>query len=159
MFDFDGVLSDGRVITLSDGDQLRSTNVKDGYALQLALKKGLRVVVLSGGYSESMKKRYATFEGMEILLGVSNKIQRFREYLAANNISAEEVLYMGDDIPDYEVMSEVGLSACPADAAVEIKNMADYISFAGGGQGCVRDVIEQVLRAQDKWFNEGCFHW
>lgn len=159
IFDFDGVLSDGKIWVGSDGDQIRNTNVKDGYAIQYALKHGYRVCVISGGYSEGMKKRYNIFEEMDIFLKVSDKVKVYNEYLETNYIKSEEVLFMGDDIPDYEVMKLVGVKACPHDAAIEIQSISDYISAYKGGDGCVRDVIEHTMRLQGKWFQNGAGIW
>jgi 3-deoxy-D-manno-octulosonate 8-phosphate phosphatase (KDO 8-P phosphatase) len=151
IFDFDGVLSDGKIWVLPDGEQMRATNVKDGYAMQYALRKGYRIAIISGGIAESMRLRYQSFTGIEIFLKVHDKVACFQSYKEKHNIIPEEVLYMGDDIPDYELMIICGLKCCPADACTEIKEIAEYISFANGGYGCVRDVIEQTLRAQNKW--------
>jgi 3-deoxy-D-manno-octulosonate 8-phosphate phosphatase, YrbI family len=159
IFDFDGVLSDGKVYTMPDGDQVRATDVKDGYALHYAMQTGYRVAIISGGNSETMRMRFQTFPTMEIFLKVSDKIEVFNQYLAKHNITAEEVLYMGDDIPDYQVMQMAGIKCCPADAVEEIKAMVDYISHRPGGNGCVRDVIEQTLKAQGKWFGKDAHIW
>lgn len=159
IFDFDGVLSDGKIYVMPDGDQVRATDVKDGYALQYALRKGYRVAVISGGYSETMKLRYKSFPGMEIFLKVSDKVQVFEEYLKHYSLSPSEVMFMGDDIPDYQVMMRSGLKCCPADAAHEIRHIADYVSNCQGGRGCVRDIIEQVLTAQGKWFEDDACLW
>ena len=159
IFDFDGVLSDGRVLVTSNGDQLRVTNAKDGYAMQYAIKQGYKICIISGGYSETMRARFSGFPTMDIFLKVADKTKVFTEYLEKHNIKQEEVAYMGDDIPDYEVMQLAGLKVCPADAVVEIQNTSHYISHCKGGDGCVRDIIEQTLRAQDKWFKEGACIW
>lgn len=159
IFDFDGVLSDGKMYVMGDGEQVRATNTKDGYALQYALRKGYHVAIISGGYAESMKLRYKNFPGMDIFLAVKNKIKQFREYLAMHDLQPENVLVMGDDIPDYQMMMMAGVKCCPADAAEEIKQIADYISFQNGGCGCVRDVIEQTLRLQGHWFEEDACIW
>ncbi|MBO6051228.1 MAG: HAD hydrolase family protein [Bacteroidales bacterium] len=159
IFDFDGVLSDGKIWVLPDGDQLRATGVKDGYALQYALRKGYRVAVISGGYSESMRLRYKNFPGMEIFLQVRNKVKVYNEYLDKYGLSREEVMMMGDDIPDYEIMQLSGLKCCPADAAEEIKAIADYVSVKKGGEGAARDVIEQTLKAQGRWFEKDACIW
>ncbi len=159
IFDFDGVLSDGKIWVLPDGDQLRATGVKDGYALQYALRKGYRVAVISGGYSESMRLRYKNFSGMEIFLQVRNKVKVYNEYLDKYGLSREEVMMMGDDIPDYEIMQLSGLKCCPADAAEEIKAIADYVSVKKGGDGAARDVIEQTLKAQGRWFEKDACIW
>ena len=159
IFDYDGVLTDGSVITTNEGDAYRISNVKDGYALQLATKKGYRVAIISGARSESMMHRLKALQISDIFLGVEKKILIYREYLQVNNLKPEQVLYMGDDIPDYEVMLEAGISACPADAAEEIKSVAKYISHFNGGKGCVRDVIEQVMKVQGKWMTDDACHW
>ncbi|MCR5189828.1 MAG: HAD hydrolase family protein [Bacteroidales bacterium] len=159
IFDFDGVLSNGKVWVLPDGDQIRATDVKDGYAIHYALKCGYNVCIISGGYSESMRKRYDLFPGMDIFLKVADKMQCLQEYMQRKNLRKEQILCMGDDIPDYQILQACGLKCCPNDAAVEIQGIADYISPFKGGEGCVRDVIEQTLRCQDKWFKEGCHIW
>jgi len=160
VFDFDGVLSNGKIMVAPDGDQLRITDVKDGYAMQYALRKGYRICIISGGYSESMRLRYLNFlPQVDVYLKVSDKTKVFTEYIAKHNIKPEHVAYMGDDIPDYEVMQMAGLKTCPSDAAVEIQETSDYISHCKGGDGCVRDIIEQTLRLQDNWFKEDAFVW
>jgi 3-deoxy-D-manno-octulosonate 8-phosphate phosphatase (KDO 8-P phosphatase) len=159
IFDYDGVLSDGSIITLDDGEAYRTTNVKDGYALQLAVKKGYRVAVISGAKADCMLNRLRSLQIRDIFLGVENKLVLFSSYLADNGLKAEQVLFMGDDIPDYEVMLNAGISTCPADAVEEIRKVANYISHAPGGKGCVRDVIEQVLKIQGKWMNDDGYHW
>ena len=159
VFDFDGVLSDGRIYVTADGEQVRATNAKDGYALQYALKKGYKVVVISGGYAESMRLRYKNFPGMEIHLAVKDKVEVFKEYLKVNNLKPEETLVMGDDIPDYPMMELAGVKCCPSDAVAEIQQFADYISIKGGGDGAVRDVIEQTLRLHGKWFESDAHIW
>ncbi len=159
IFDFDGVLTDGKVIVVNENEQLRSANVKDGYALQYAVKKGYRICVISGGKSVSMSYRLANLGIKDFFLGVEKKYEVFYKYLTDNKLDKTEVLYMGDDIPDYEIMKEVGLACCPADAAIEIKSIADYISDLKGGEGCVRDIIEQVMRLHDNWFSDDAFHW
>ena len=159
VFDYDGVLTDGSVITLDDGEAYRTTCVKDGYALQLAVKKGYRVVVISGAKADSMLHRLKALQIRDVFLGIENKLEVFNKYLSDNGLKAEQVLFMGDDIPDYEVMLNAGISACPADAAEEIRSVANYISHAPGGKGCVRDVIEQVLKIQGKWMNDDGYKW
>jgi 3-deoxy-D-manno-octulosonate 8-phosphate phosphatase (KDO 8-P phosphatase) len=159
IFDYDGVLTDGNIITLDDGEAYRTTNVKDGYALQLARKKGYRIAVISGAKADCMIHRLKALQISDIFLGIENKIQTFTTYLQKNEIDSSNVLFMGDDIPDYELMLVAGLSSCPSDAAEEIKKVARYISHFGGGKGCVRDVIEQVLKVQGKWMNDDACHW
>jgi 3-deoxy-D-manno-octulosonate 8-phosphate phosphatase (KDO 8-P phosphatase) len=159
IFDYDGVLSDGSIITLNDGEAYRTTNVKDGYALQLAVKKGYRVAVISGAKADCMMNRLKSLQITDIFLGVENKMAVFNSYLEDNGITTDQVLFMGDDIPDFEVMLKAGISTCPADAVEEIRKIANYISHAPGGKGCVRDVIEQVLKIQGKWMNDDAYHW
>jgi 3-deoxy-D-manno-octulosonate 8-phosphate phosphatase (KDO 8-P phosphatase) len=159
IFDYDGVLTDGTVILMNDGDALRTANVKDGYALQLAVKKNYRVVIISGGFSDSIAKRFEGLNVKDVFLGVDKKINVYEAYLKQHNIEPQHVLYMGDDIPDYEVMLKAGVPSCPADAAMEIKSISKYISHFDGGKGCVRDVIEQVLKIQGKWMNDDAYHW
>jgi 3-deoxy-D-manno-octulosonate 8-phosphate phosphatase (KDO 8-P phosphatase) len=159
IFDYDGVLSDGSLLLTSDGDALRTANVKDGYALQLAKKKNYRIAVISGGYSESMKRRFESLKVEDVFLGVDKKIDVYTDYMKTHNLENENVLFMGDDIPDYEIMLTVGVPTCPADASEEIKKVSSYISHLPGGKGCVRDVIEQVLKVQGKWMNDDAYHW
>jgi 3-deoxy-D-manno-octulosonate 8-phosphate phosphatase (KDO 8-P phosphatase) len=159
IFDYDGVLTNGVVLITNTGDQLRTGHVKDGYALQLAIKSGYRVAVISGGYSESMRHRCNALNLTDVFLGVENKMQVFDEYVSKHSLTPYEILYMGDDLPDYQVMKKVGMPVCPSDAAEEIKSISSYISHFPGGSGCVRDVIEQVMKVQGKWMNGNAFHW
>jgi 3-deoxy-D-manno-octulosonate 8-phosphate phosphatase (KDO 8-P phosphatase) len=159
IFDYDGVLSDGSVILTSNGDALRTANVKDGYAMQLAVKKNYRIAVISGGYSESMKRRFESLKIEDVFLGVDKKIDVYNQYLVTHNLKNENILFMGDDIPDYEIMQIAGVPTCPSDAVEEIKRIATYISHQAGGHGCVRDIIEQVLKVQGKWMNDDAYHW
>ncbi len=159
IFDFDGVLSDGRIWALPDGEQLRCTHVRDGYAMQYALRKGFRVAIISGGWGEAMSSRYNYFKGLDIFLSVSDKIVKFNEYSQLHNIAPEEVLFMGDDIPDTQLMEKVGVKTCPANACEEIRAMVDYISHRNGGEGAVRDVIEQVMKAQNRWMEADAHIW
>ena len=159
IFDYDGVLTEGIVMLTEDGEPLRSANVRDGYALQLAVKKGYRIAVISGGKSPSMFRRLSSLGIKDIFLGVEHKIQVFEKYLKDNNIDSSEVVYMGDDIPDFQVMKLAAVPACPADAAEEIRAISKYISHYEGGKGCVRDIIEQVLKLQNNWMNDDAFKW
>lgn len=159
IFDVDGVLSESNVLLLG-GQPVRTANTKDGYALQHAVKMGLQLAIITGGKNETIKERYMALGITDIFMGVSVKIDVFEEYLIANQLQPEEVLYMGDDIPDFEVMERCGCPCCPQDAAPEIKAISAYISEYKGGQGCVRDVVEQVLRAKDLWMhNASAFGW
>ncbi len=159
IFDYDGVLTDGTVILQEDGEALRTANVKDGYALQLAVKLGFNVAIISGGYSPSMRKRFEALNIQDFFLGVPNKLEVLRQYLGNKSLRPEQVLYMGDDIPDYQAMKTVGIACCPADAVPEIKSIAHYVSIRNGGRGCVRDVIEQTLKVQGRWMTDDGFKW
>ena len=159
IFDIDGVLSDGMVTTLPNGDQIRRMNIKDGFALQYAVKKGYNIAIISGGSSESVRSRFTGLGITDVFLKAGNKIEIFENYLQSKNITKDQVLYMGDDIPDYYVMMQSGVATCPKNASIEIKNISQYISDKNGGRGCVRDVIEQVLRCQGNWFDENAHHW
>jgi 3-deoxy-D-manno-octulosonate 8-phosphate phosphatase (KDO 8-P phosphatase) len=151
IFDVDGVLTDGTITVTTDGEMLRTMNIKDGFGLKTAVDAGFNVCIISGGSNEGVRKRLAGLGIKDIYLGAHNKIEQFNEYLNRHNITEQQVLYMGDDIPDYPVMKLVGLPCCPQDAVPEIKSVSKYISHKNGGKGAVRDVIEQVLKVQNKW--------
>ncbi len=159
VFDIDGVLSKQTVAMDNDGFPNRTINLRDGYALQLAVKKGFKVAVISGGNSEAFKKRLKLLGIDEVYLNSSEKLSIFQKLLKKENLKTDEVLYMGDDIPDYEVMQAAGVSACPLDADSEIKQISQYISDKSGGEGCVRDVIEQVMRLHGLWMNNDAYIW
>ncbi|MCX6241280.1 MAG: HAD-IIIA family hydrolase [Bacteroidetes bacterium] len=160
IFDYDGVLTDGMVIMTSLGEGHRISSVKDGYAIQLAIKMGYNVAVISGAVSKSLEHRMKALGVSDVFMGIENKIECYHEYLKTRRIKPEQVLYMGDDIPDYEVMLEAGISTCPADAAEEIRKISKYISHCNGGKGCARDVIEQVMKVQGKWMTgDGAHKW
>lgn len=159
VFDFDGVMTNGDVWTFADRETVRCGNIKDGFAIQYAVKKGYIVAVISGATSQSINNRMEALGVKQTYTGCANKMETYRRFLTTNGISESQVLYMGDDIPDYEVMRHCGVAACPADAAVEIKEIADYISLHDGGHGCVRDVIEQTLRLHGKWFHDDAVNW
>jgi 3-deoxy-D-manno-octulosonate 8-phosphate phosphatase (KDO 8-P phosphatase) len=150
-FDVDGVLTDGSLILMPDGEQVRTMNIRDGYAIQLAVKKGYKVVIISGGKSEAVRTRLTKLGVKDIYLGIQDKADTLDEFLLTYNIKPENVLYMGDDMPDYEVMKKVGIRTCPNDAVSEIRSMCIYVSDKKGGKGCARDIIEQVLKVQGKW--------
>ena len=159
-FDVDGVLSANNVMLSSNGQPDRTANIKDGYAMQLAVKCGLNLAIITGGRSEAVRTRYVGLGLQNVFMGVAVKIVCFNDWLEESGLKPEEVLYMGDDIPDYEVMKACGLPCCPADAAEEIKSISTYVSHCNGGFGCARDVIEQVLKAQGKWMsNAEAFGW
>jgi 3-deoxy-D-manno-octulosonate 8-phosphate phosphatase (KDO 8-P phosphatase) len=151
IFDVDGVLTNGMLTIMPSGELVRHMNVKDGYAMKIALNKGFRVCIISGGTNQAVKSRLAALGIEDIYLGAHDKIQQYNEIVDKYNLSEENVLYMGDDIPDLPVMQKVGLASCPNDAVPEIQNASKYISNLKGGEGCVRDVIEQVLKVQGKW--------
>ncbi|HEY0030927.1 MAG TPA: HAD-IIIA family hydrolase [Bacteroidia bacterium] len=159
IFDVDGVLTNGSVTLMPDGEQVRIMNIKDGYALQLAVKRGYKVAIISGGKSEMVRKRLNGLGITDIYLGSHTKIDTYNDFIASNDINPEEILYMGDDLPDYEVMQRIGVPTCPNDSAPEIKNISIYVSDKKGGEGAVRDVIEQVMRAQGNWFSTEGFVW
>jgi 3-deoxy-D-manno-octulosonate 8-phosphate phosphatase (KDO 8-P phosphatase) len=154
IFDVDGVLTNGDIIASDSGEFLRTFNIKDGYALQLAVKKGYLVCVISGGRGQAMQKRFEGLGIQEIFLGVSDKVEVLDGLLRKYALTADGILYMGDDIPDLGMMQAVGLPTCPADAVPEIKAVSQYISPYDGGRTAVRDIIEKVLRVQQKWFDE-----
>ena len=151
ILDVDGVLTNGMLTIMPNGEMVRHMNVKDGYAMKNALNKGYRVCIISGGTNEGVRTRLAALGIEDIYLGAHNKIKQYQTLVEKYNLKPENVLYMGDDVPDYPVMKIVGLAACPNDAVREIQEVSKYISDKKGGEGCVRDVIEQVLRVQQKW--------
>ena len=151
VFDVDGVLTDGTVSITSNGELLRTMNIKDGFALKTAVDKGYNVCVISGGSNKGVRVRLSGLGIKDIFLGAHNKIDQLNSYLLKYDIKADNVLFMGDDIPDYPVMKLVGLPCCPQDAVPEIKGISKYISHKKGGKGAVRDVIEQVMKIQGKW--------
>lgn len=157
-FDIDGVFS-GLLTLAQSGELMRTMNVKDGYAVQYACRKGYPVAIITGGNTESIRIRFVALGVKDIYLQSSDKIHDLRDFASRNGLSLDEILYMGDDIPDMEVMLHSGVSTCPADAATEIKEMAMYISPKTGGQGCVRDVIEQTLRVQGRWMEADAHRW
>lgn len=154
IFDVDGVMTDGSLLIDSQGEMLRTMNVKDGYAIKTAINKGFNMCIISGGTNEGVRSRLEALGVNEIHLGAHAKMDFLQDYLLKNNVKAENVLYMGDDIPDFPVMQEVGLPCCPQDAVKEIKDISKYVSHKKGGKGCVRDVIEQVLKVQGKWMQD-----
>lgn len=152
IFDVDGVLSDGSILVTEKGEQLRTMSTRDGMAITMALKKGYKIAIISGGNSESVLHRFRYLGISDVFLGVSDKVEVLHQYFSDKNITPENALYMGDDIPDYYPMQVCGVATCPKNAAIEIKEIVDYISDKDGGKGCVRDIIEQVMRCKGDWF-------
>lgn len=160
VFDVDGVLSSNTIFLHENGDPMRSVNIKDGYALQYAVKCGLIVAIITGGKTAAVRKRYEGLGLQDVYMSSSIKVKEYAHLKEKYQLNDEEILYMGDDIPDYEVMKLCGCPCCPADAAPEIKEISIYISHLNGGYGCGRDVLEQVLRAQGKWMSDQkAFTW
>ncbi len=151
IFDVDGVLTNGIVTIMPDGEMIRNMNIKDGYALKSAVNAGLRVCIISGGNNEGVRIRLQNLGIIDVYLGSHNKIEQYKELVATYKLNSENILYMGDDIPDFPVMNIVGMPTCPNDASPEIQQISKYISNKKGGEGCVRDIIEQILRVQGKW--------
>lgn len=159
-FDVDGVLSPSTIPTSPEGEPLRMVNIKDGYALQLAVKCGLRIAIITGAESHGVRVRYSGLGISDIFTGASRKNDIFRTWMETNGLEPHEVAYVGDDIPDYEPMRMAGLAVAPADAAHEIKEIARYISPVAGGYGVARDLLEQILRAHSQWMlNAKAFGW
>lgn len=160
IFDVDGVLSSETITLSAEGEPLRTVNIKDGYAIQLACKQGLHVAIITGGNTRAVRKRYENLGVKDIYMGVAAKMCAYEELLQTYGLNDDEVIYVGDDIPDYEVMQRVGCACCPKDACNEIKYVSSYISDCIGGHGVGRDVIEQVLKAQGKWMSDKkAFGW
>ena len=151
ILDIDGVLTDSSVHITTTGEMLRTMNIRDGYAMKAAVESGYNVCVISGGSNEGVRIRLRNLGITDIHLAAPDKVETFKEYTELYSINPSQVLYMGDDIPDYHVMKLVGLPACPQDASPEIKAISKYISHRNGGHGAVRDVIEQVMKVQGKW--------
>ncbi|WP_153799713.1 KdsC family phosphatase [Foetidibacter luteolus] len=154
VFDIDGVLTDGSLLLLPGGAMARKMNIKDGYALQLAVKKGYHVVAISGASSDEVKERLLYLGIKSIFMRVEDKLACLRDFMGGQGVDFAQVMYMGDDVPDVEVMGHAGLACCPADAVVEVKDIAHYISPFSGGMGCARDVIEKVLKLNGNWMGD-----
>lgn len=160
VFDVDGVLSAETITMSAEGEPLRTVNIKDGYALQLAVKLGLRIAIMTGANTQAVRRRYEGLGIKDVYTGCAVKIKTYDEFLAKYGLTDGEVMYMGDDIPDLEIMRRAGCPVCPADACPEVKEASLYVSHLRGGYGCGRDVIEQVLRAHGKWvMNDVAFGW
>jgi 3-deoxy-D-manno-octulosonate 8-phosphate phosphatase (KDO 8-P phosphatase) len=150
IFDVDGVIS-GEKVYFFDDKPIKSFNLKDGYAIQLALKKGYRICIISGSRSEALKERLAKLGVENLYFMQHDKLACYKDFIYENNLKDDEIIYMGDDLPDWEVMNRVGVPVCPLDASPEIKQISVYVSRRKGGEACVRDIIEQVMRCQGKW--------
>lgn len=160
IFDIDGVLSLNTIQMSPVGMPVRTVNIKDGYAIQLAIKMGLKIAIISGGTDKGIEERYRKLGMTDIFMSCSTKIDVFHRFLADNNLTKENIIYVGDDIPDYEIMQIVGCPCCPNDACSDIKDISTYISPYNGGMGCARDIIEQVLRANGHWLSSAkAFGW
>ena len=159
IFDYDGVMTDGTVYMDSNGDPLRTSNVKDGYAIQLASKLGYHLAVISGAVVTNITKRLNMLGVEDVFTGVPDKVLKLEEYMKQHQLIPDQVVFMGDDIPDIKVMRKVGVPVCPADAADEVKQVSVYVSRCPGGRGCVRDVIEQTLKVQGKWLTAEAYSW
>lgn len=151
IFDVDGVLTNGSLLITAEGEFLRTMNIKDGYALQLAVKKGYKVAVISGGHSDGVPKRMNRLGITDVFMGVENKMKTFENFISKHNLNTSDIVYMGDDMPDITTMQQCGIAACPNDAVPDIKKICIYVSPANGGEGCVRDIIEQTMRLQGTW--------
>ncbi|EFK59240.1 KdsC family phosphatase [Sphingobacterium spiritivorum] len=154
VIDVDGVLTDGTVQVDEHGEQLRTFNVKDGYAMHLAMSKGLQIIVISGGRNAGVQRRLEGLGIQEIHLGVADKLTLLQDITQRFRIELPDVMFIGDDMPDYKCMKAVGVAACPADAVEEIKQISHYVSGLGGGKGVVRELIEKTLKLQDKWYDD-----
>lgn len=160
VFDVDGVLSPSTIPIDDDGQPQRMANIKDGYALQLAVKAGFEIAIITGGHTESVRKRYELLGIKDVYLGAAMKLPMLTSWMKSKGLAPDQVMYMGDDIPDLQAMRHVGLSCTPSDGCNECRMTARYISRFGGGYGCVRDVMEQVMKAQNKWLaDDKAFGW
>ncbi|RPG62346.1 MAG: 3-deoxy-D-manno-octulosonate 8-phosphate phosphatase [Flavobacteriaceae bacterium TMED220] len=151
IFDIDGVLTNGKILITSKGDMYREMDTKDGFAIKYALNKGFKIAIISGGKDKGLKIRLQDLGIKNIFLGFTDKERPFNDFIKNEDIKPNDILYMGDDIPDIKIMKKVLLATCPNDAVIDVKEISDYVSPKNGGQGCVREIIEQVLRVQNKW--------
>tara|TARA_B100001175_G_C19509230_1_gene642705 strand:+ start:1823 stop:2332 length:510 start_codon:yes stop_codon:yes gene_type:complete len=151
VFDVDGVMTNGKILITSEGEMYREMNTRDGFALKYALLNGYKIGIISGGTNEGVRKRLELLGVDKVYLGKHEKDEVFEDFINTFNINPKEVLYMGDDVLDLSVMGKVGVATCPQDAVSDVKKIADYVSHKKGGDGCVREIIEQVMRVQNKW--------
>lgn len=154
IFDVDGVLTDGSIITFATGEHARNFYIKDGYAIEKALRAGFQIIIITGGFEEGVEKRLRFLGIKDVFMGVKNKVEVFHQFTENKKIDPSRILYMGDDIPDLKMLKLVGIPSCPADAVEDVKKQCAYISPFNGGRGAVRDVIEQVMKVQSKWLPE-----
>jgi 3-deoxy-D-manno-octulosonate 8-phosphate phosphatase (KDO 8-P phosphatase) len=159
LFDVDGVLSSDWIPLAANGDPLRTVNIKDGYARQLAVKHGFQLGIITGAYTENIRLRFERLGVQHIYLSSFVKINDYEDFLRKTGLKDDEIVFAGDDIPDYDVMKRVGLPVAPASAAPEIKEIAKYISLKNGGEGIAREIIEQTMKAQGKWMKGDAFGW
>jgi 3-deoxy-D-manno-octulosonate 8-phosphate phosphatase (KDO 8-P phosphatase) len=159
IFDVDGVLTSGSVLVTEEGHMLRTVNIKDGYALQHAVKQGYQIAIISGGNSKGMFHRFRGLGITEIYLGQKSKTEAFHKVLADFKVKAEDVAYMGDDMPDFPVLKLAGLACCPADASEDIKAICQYVSPVNGGSGVAREILEKAMKLQNTWWNEDTHEW
>ena len=151
IFDVDGVLTDGSILLMPSGEQVRNMNTKDGMAIRKAISQGYKIAIISGGKSKGLKKRFEYLGIEDVYLGFNDKKDALLDFISIHEIKTDNILYMGDDLNDLEIMKEVILPCCPQDGASEVKKISKYVSHRNGGKGCVRDVIEQTMRVQKKW--------
>jgi 3-deoxy-D-manno-octulosonate 8-phosphate phosphatase (KDO 8-P phosphatase) len=151
ILDVDGVLTDGTVTLMPDGSQIRKMHTKDGYAMQLAVKKGIKIFIISGGRDAMVRKRLEGLGINGVYLGVKDKVEKLEDLILMNDLKLDNIAYMGDDMPDYDPMKLVGLATCPKDSCADIRSISDYISPFEGGKGCVRDLLEQILKVKGLW--------
>lgn len=159
IFDVDGVFTDNSLYLLEGHEPMRKMNVKDGYALQLAVKSGFQIAVITGGRSNAVKERFEGLGVKDVFMGAEDKMKVYESFIQEHGIDPETILYMGDDIPDRVVMGAVGLSCCPQDATDAVKEVSNYISPYKGGEGCVRDILEQLLKLHGHWLGSKADHW
>ena len=159
IFDVDGVLSSSKITLDINGDPMRTVNIKDGFALQLAQKKGFEVGIITGGLTDSVRIRYERLGLRHIYMGSFNKLTDYAHFMKQTSLKDKEIMYCGDDLPDYRIMQKVGLPVAPADAAPEIKAIAKYISPCNGGEGVARDIIEQIMKIHGLWMDDDAFGW
>lgn len=154
ILDVDGVLTDGTVVLMPSGEMVRTMHTKDGYAMQLAVKKGIRIAVITGGRDKMVEDRLRYLGITDVYSGVRDKFEAYEDLLYSYQLKPEEIMYMGDDVPDIDVMKNVGIACCPNDAVADVREISEYISLLSGGKGCVRDIIEQTLKVQGKWYDD-----